>query len=246
MVWFMLRYFEISRTGNILILRPGDGSINLPPTAVVTATPDSGLAPLLVQFSSSGSSDSDGSIDSYHWNFGDTGTSTQENPSHTYNQTGTYSASLIVTDNDGTKDTTTVQVKVMTANVPPTAVATATPDSGLAPLAIQFIGSGSTDSDGTIVSFNWNFGDGTTSAQADTQHTYSQSGTYAARLIVTDNDGAQDTASVQVKAVSTNQPPMAIATATPDSGLAPLAVQFTGSGSTDSDGTITSFKLEFR
>ena len=83
---------------------------------------------------------------------------------------------MIVTDNGGKQDTASVQVKVVSTNQPPTAIATATPDSGLAPLVVQFIGSGSTDSDGTVTAFNWDLGDGTTSTQADTQHSYNQAG----------------------------------------------------------------------
>src|SRR5207247_1583984 len=83
-----------------------------PPVAVASATPTSGTSPLAVNFSSAGSSDSDGSIVAYDWDFGDGGTSTAANPSHTYNAAGTYTATLVVTDNLGAKATNSLVVTV--------------------------------------------------------------------------------------------------------------------------------------
>lgn len=74
-------------------------------------------------------------------------------------------------------------------NVPPTAVISATPTSGTAPLTVNFSGAGSTDSDGSISSWSWNFGDGTTGSGATTSHVYSVAGSYTAQLQVTDNSG---------------------------------------------------------
>jgi PKD repeat protein len=79
---------------------PG-GASNKPPTAVVSATPSTGAAPLSVAFSSAGSSDTDGSIASYSWNFGDGASSTAPNPTHTYTSAGTWTATLTVTDDRG-------------------------------------------------------------------------------------------------------------------------------------------------
>ncbi len=85
-----------------LFVVPGSGVANIPPTAVAKATPNHGIAPLAVTFSSAGSSDSDGSIVNYAWNFGDGTTgSSSANPSHSYTTTGTYTAKLTITDNQG-------------------------------------------------------------------------------------------------------------------------------------------------
>lgn len=74
---------------------------NNPPTAVISATPTSGEAPLTVTFSSSGSTD-DGTIVSYSWNFGDgSAVSTSENPSHVFSSAGAFNVTLTVTDNGG-------------------------------------------------------------------------------------------------------------------------------------------------
>ena len=84
------------------------------------------------------------------------------------------------------------------ANIAPIAVASATPITGDAPLEVQFSSAGSLDSDGTIVSYEWTFGDGNTSTEADPLHTYAAEGVYTATLKVTDNKGASKTATVEV------------------------------------------------
>ncbi len=171
-----------------------------PPNAVAKANPTNGQAPLAVQFKGSDSTDPDGTIVSYAWTFGDGGTSNVADPAHTYNTAGTYNAKLTVTDNDGKTDDDTVTVTV-TANgggQPPNAVATADVTSGPAPLTVHFTGSGSTDPDGTIVSYAWTFNDGGTSNIADPTHTYNTAGNYTATLTVTDNDGLQDTATIPI------------------------------------------------
>jgi PKD repeat protein len=83
-------------------------------------------------------------------------------------------------------------------NQKPVAVAAAAPASGAAPLAVDFNGSGSYDSDGAIVSYFWNFGDGGTAAVATAAHTYAAEGTYTAVLTVTDNQGATDSDTVLI------------------------------------------------
>lgn len=75
-------------------------------------------------------------------------------------------------------------------NQPPAAAASASPTSGATPLTVDFSSAGSTDPDGSIVSYEWDFGDGNTSALENPQHTYSTSGTYTAQLTVTDNASA--------------------------------------------------------
>ena len=79
----------------------GGGTTNPAPRANFTATPTAGAAPLQVAFDGSGSSDSNGSIASYAWTFGDGGTATGVTTQHTYQTPGTYTATLVVTDNQG-------------------------------------------------------------------------------------------------------------------------------------------------
>lgn len=98
--------FESSYSGG------GGGGSNQPPVAVASATPESGNAPLTVQFSSGGSYDSDGTIASYAWDFGDGGTSNEANPSYTYANAGTYDAVLTVTDDAGAMGSATITINV--------------------------------------------------------------------------------------------------------------------------------------
>ena len=89
------------------------------PVANASASPAIGTAPLAVNFSSAGSSDSDGTIQTYHWDFNDGSSSSSANPAHTYNAAGVYIATLVVTDNDGLSSSDTVTITV--ANATPTA-----------------------------------------------------------------------------------------------------------------------------
>ncbi|MDZ4811465.1 MAG: PKD domain-containing protein [Pseudomonadota bacterium] len=132
------------------------------------------------------STDSDGTIASRSWNFGDSTTSTSTNPSKTYSAAGSYSVVLTVTDNGGLTNSITRSVTVSTAaNVAPVANYSFS-TSGL---TATFTDS-STDSDGTIASRSWNFGDSTTSTATNPSKTYSAAGTFNVVLTVTDNGGA--------------------------------------------------------
>jgi PKD repeat protein len=83
---------------------------------VASANPESGVAPLAVQFSSDGSNDPDGSIVTYAWDFDDGGSSSDANPAHTYSDAGTYNATLTVTDDDGASQSDTVVITVTGAS----------------------------------------------------------------------------------------------------------------------------------
>ncbi len=86
-----------------------------------------------------------------------------------------------------------------TGNQLPIAVASATPTSGTAPLDVAFSSTGSYDPDGSIVGYNWDFGDGTAqSAEAGPNHTYTAAGTYVASLVVFDNGGLSANATVTI------------------------------------------------
>ncbi len=95
-----------------LVVLPAHDTGNRPPVAMSSGSPDSGVAPLLVTFSSAGSSDPDGWIASYRWAFGDGGTSDLPSPTHTYATHGTYTALLTVTDEAGLTGMSTVVVTV--------------------------------------------------------------------------------------------------------------------------------------
>ncbi len=223
---------------------PTEPTQNLAPVAEATVAPDEGPAPLLVDFEGSGSTDPDGTIVGYEWDFGDGATSSEADPSHTYTDLGTYDAVLTVTDDGGATDTAAVTVTVTApVNATPSAVATADVTSGGAPLVVTFDGSGSTDADGTIESYEWDFGGGATATGVGPTHTFTEVGEYAVVLTVTDDDGAQ-ASTYLIITVTPAQPPAAVASADVLSGTAPLVVELDGSGSTDADGTIDSYEWD--
>ncbi len=207
---------------------------NVAPAASFTSSSNG----LTASFNGLGSSDPDGTIASYAWDFGDGQTDTGASPSHTYAAEGTYTVSLTVTDNDDATNSVSHDVTVAPVNQAPSAVFT----SSVAGLAVSFDGSGSSDPDGTIASYNWDFGDGSTHGSNPTEsHTYAAGGTYTVSLTVTDNDGATNSVSHDVTVTAPNQAPSAAFT----SSVAGLAVSFDGSGSSDPDGTIASYAWDF-
>ncbi len=181
------------------------------------------------------------------WNFGD-GTATSFHAgralttvSHTYSAPGDYPVTLTLVDNRGNLATASEEISVGAA---PTAALTATPtqlEEGSEP--VSFDGSASSDTGGSIVSYAWDFGDGTTAQGATASHTYSTAGTYLARLAVTDSLGEIDTATTTVTV--TDEPPVAAfaaGVATPEAGQ---SVSFDGSASSDSDGSIGLYAWRF-
>jgi PKD repeat protein len=140
----------------------------------------------------------DGTIVSWSWDFGDSSpTSTEQNPSHRYAANDTYVVSLVVRDNDGNfSETTSWNV---TVDGTPTALFSFSCND--LTLTCDFMDT-SSDSDGTIVSWSWDFGEPTsganTSAETNPSHTYAAAGTYTVSLTVTDNDNLSDTTSQPV------------------------------------------------
>jgi PKD repeat protein/protocatechuate 3,4-dioxygenase beta subunit len=116
---------------------------------------------------------------------------------------GEDSFSYQICDTGGTCHIVEITVVVDAPDVPdvaPTALATATPPAGVAPLGVAFDGRGSSDADGAIVSHEWDFGDGSPVAQGETvSHTYVEPGTYSATLTVRDDDGLSASTSVSVR-----------------------------------------------
>jgi len=132
-------------------------------------------------------------------------------------------------------------------NQSPLASFTASPTSGVVPLEVLFNASVSYDPDGNIVSYQWDFKDGTTGNGETVNHTFSSIGSYKVKLTVTDNEGATDSTTKNVTVTEAlNQSPTASFTADPTSGVAPLAVSFNASSSSDSDGSIINYQWDFK
>jgi PKD repeat protein len=173
--------------------------LNVPPIAQFVTDYNIGRSPLTVTFNAVGSTDPDGMINSYEWDFGDGQSDSGVNVSHTFTAetTTTYTVTLTVIDDDGATSTCAQGITVvipLPENRPPTAQFTAEPDTGELPLTVIFDANQSSDTDGTIASYTWNFGDGTPEVSGgltkiSTQHTYTAAGTYTVTLTVTDDDG---------------------------------------------------------
>jgi PKD repeat protein len=177
----------------IPILLTGTGSSNLPPTAVLSLSPNSGTAPLNVVASGSGSHDSNGKpVVRSTVNFGDGTTTAGPTASHIYRTTGTFTVTLTVWDNNGLSDTasSTVSVNSTRTNRPPIARLTVSTTSGTAPVTVHASTSGSSDPDGTVVSSVIDFGDGTVLSGPDASHTFNSAGTFTVTATVRDNHGA--------------------------------------------------------
>lgn len=161
-------------------------------------------------FDAAASNPNGATITAYAWTFGDGASSTQAAPTHTYAASGSYPVTLTVTTNKGTTDSVTKTVAVTRINGAPTAAfsqacnaTTCTMDAGV-----------SSDPDGTITDYAWDFGDGSSATGVTTSHPYAADGTYSVTLTVTDNDGASASSTQQVSVTS-------------------AAVQFVGAASTN-------------
>ena len=128
-----------------------------------------------------------GTITDWQWNFGDGSTSTLQSPGHNYSTAGTYTSSLIVTTSHGCVDTVTHSVVV---NGLPNAAFTTSNVCDHAPVTVT---NSSTSNYGSITSYQWSMGDGSTASNANPSHTYSDTGTYVMQLVVTSSLGCTDT-----------------------------------------------------
>jgi PKD repeat protein len=184
-------------------------------------------------FTGDASSDSDGTIAAYGWQFGDGATASGATASHTFAGGRSYVVRLIVMDDDGALGTSVQSVDL---NQRPVVSFTATCGG----LTCTFDGSASSDPDGTIAFFIWRFGDGRdSSGPATMTHTYAAAGTYIVTLTATDTAYGTGTQSQTVSVV--NAPPIASFTAT----CSGLTCSLNASGSSDPDGTITSYAWNF-
>jgi PKD repeat protein len=206
--------------------------IESPPTAGFSGTPTAGPAPLSVSFTDL----SIGNITSWNWNFGDTTTSTTQNPSHVYSTSGFYTVSLTVTGPGGSDLHTITDYIEVTGTGSVTAHFSGTPTSGYAPLTVNF----TDESLGTITGWSWDFGDSGTSTAQHPSHLYSAPGTYTVSLMVT-GPGSSAAYTLIDYITAEDATPTADFSGTPLSGTAPLTVNF----SDESTGPITSWSWDF-
>jgi len=210
------------------------------PTASFNYSPSNPRVDEDIYFNASDSSDPDGTIESYEWDFGDNTTDTGETVTHRYSSSGTYTVQLTVTDDSGNTGSTTKTVTV-SENQSPTAAFVYSPTNPDVGERVHFNASDSTDPDGTIESYEWDFGDGRHGANVEVNHTYSSAGAYTVVLVVTDNSGNSDSAS---KVVTVGEALTASFTYTPSNPTITDPIEFDASGSSPA-GTIDSWLWDF-
>lgn len=208
---------------------------NAKATPRISADVLEGEAPLKVNFDASTSDDPNGTIEEYQWSFGDE--KAERNFAlgvesiHTFQEPGTYDVVLELVDNNG-ESVSQVQSILVTEIVPGLeAKFLASETSGRAPLIVQFNASGSNhpDADIRIVSYSWNFGDGSLEkTNKILKHTFTDPGTYLVALTVTDSEGeeALETTEIEVLEETTITPLSIVTTPAALSGKAPLEMKF--------------------
>jgi alpha-galactosidase len=183
---------------------------NQPPHAGFTTSASRIRPGEFVAFDASSSLDVDGTMVSYTWDFGDGSTGSRVVAIHAYPRSGRYSVVLTVVDNNQASDAATSEI---VANNPPSAAFSIILETTSPGVSMRFDASTSTDWDGTIVAYRWDFGDGQTAAGMTLVHEYPAYGTYTVRLVVTDNlDGTDE----MVKSIRTGNRAPVILSASPD------------------------------
>lgn len=166
-------------------------------SATIVASPGEGKAPLNVHFDASRSVDPQGGPTDYLWDFGDgTPVVSGREIQHIYQRAGEYLVTLVVVGPSGTGRGTTF---VRALNNPPTASFTFLPADPFDGESVAFDASASSDPDGDIARYAWDFGDGGTGEGMIVNHTFAHPGEFVVILTVTDAAGAEARATRQVK-----------------------------------------------
>jgi PKD repeat protein len=221
------------------------GAMNQQPVPSFITDPAIGTPGGWIKFDASTSYDLDGAIGSYAWNFGDGRTGTggpifwQQ-----YASAGAYSVTLTVTDNLGATAAVTRIAQVGSMNQSPSASFAVLPPAPSVAAWARFDATASTDPDGSIVSYQWSFGDGATATGNVVYHQFTSAGTFPVTLTVTDNGGATNSATQPVQVGTPMQAPVASFTFSPSSPIVGSPVVFNASSSYDPDGVIVSYQWD--
>jgi predicted outer membrane repeat protein len=165
-----------TETGYISVTEPAA------PLAYFVASPRSGFAPLTVAFEDR----SAGGPTSWDWDFGDEATSTDQDPVHLYDEPGSYTVTLTVTNEFGSQARTEPDYIIVAEPVPPEAHFSATPTSGIVPLTVTFTDQSTHDP----TAWAWDFGDGGSSTEQHPEYIYQTAGTFAVTLTVSNAHGS--------------------------------------------------------
>jgi len=212
--------------------------LNMPPIADFGWRPQIPNTNSIIIFEDN-SSDSDGVLVNWSWDFGDGNISFDINPIHNYSDDGVYIVNLTVVDDDGAFDALTKNITIL--NVPPIANFSWDPLSPSTADLINFTDL-SYDTDGVLVNWSWDFGDGNISFDINPFHNYSDDGVYIVNLTVVDDDGAFDTLTKNITIL--NVLPIANFSWDPLSPSTADLINFTDL-SYDTDGVIVNWSWDF-
>ena len=176
------------------------------PTLTITSSPANGLVPLAVQFTSPGADSLGNTITNWNWDFGDGGTSTAQSPSHIYTNSGAYSPTLTAFSTFGATPLSvmgpgTVTVTNLVLDV------SFTPQSGAAPLSVQFSSPSVSSGGSTVTNWSWTFGDGGTSTAQNPLHVYTGLGNFSPALVAKSIHGSTPLAVAGLGAVTVTNTP---------------------------------------
>jgi subtilisin family serine protease len=210
--------------------------LNEPPTAVAVVSPRAGLQGQNATFDATDSFDTDGTIAAYSWTLDDEVVSNESVHHMSFDELGEHCLELIVTDDDGAKDTVEACLDVVE---PPVAVAAASPGRANIDDPIEFNGTASYSDHGSIIAYEWSLNGTAVSPEAVHIRSFPAPGDHCLSLRVMDDNDFSDTTEV---CIEINHPPVAVATADPHRVNAAQDVTFDGSQSMDEDGTVVAYE----
>ena len=212
--------------------------VNYPPEPVIRG--EEKYTRGIVELSADDSYDEDGYITEYTWEMGDGTRYTSSNVRHIYEETGTYDVELTVRDNSGTYSSVQKEKKTIVINSLPEAEFNIT--KLVAPgETITFDGSASTDKDGFITNYYWDFGDGNSAKGVEATHSYDAPGTYQVQLQVQDDSGMEGATGYAYAEVRVNASPKIVAR-TPDISSPDEPLTIDAGESYDPDGEIEQYR----
>lgn len=186
---YTIKLIATNADGSDTIIQTNYIIVHDQPTASFTASATTGCFPLTVQFNSTSVANS-GTLTEWFWDFGDGSTSTQENPQHTYTVAGSFTVSLKVKNSKGCfKQISNPNFINIASGVQANFAVISTSGCTL-PVNIGF---NNTSSGTGTLTYEWDFGDGSTSTQTNPFHSYTNNGSYTVKLIVKNNNGCTDT-----------------------------------------------------
>ena len=233
-------------TWTIFVPDPG----NMPPVADAGGDREATVGEI-VRFDGSASHDDDGSILAYAWDFGDGQRASRESVDHAYHKPGTYTVTLEVTDNserDNAIGKTSFDITVTNPDNASPIVPAGGDRSAFVDEIIEFDASASVDTDGNLLSVNWDFGDGGVASGLKAYHSYREPGEYPVSVIVSDDSDLRGAVTAKRFTVTVtdkpNEAPVADIPAELDL-FTEIPHVFDASGAGDPDGTITRYLWDF-